>query len=75
MSLAELADRPLSSSLSASDSQPQLDLSLVDILARILENVTFEGDLLCLSNQNSHDDLDLRTPKIPKKDRAIVRDL
>lgn len=73
MSLAELAERPLSPSISASDFQGQHELSLVDILARILENVASGGDLL--SDQNSHrDELYLRTPKLPKKDRAIVRD-
>lgn len=74
VSLTELAERPMTTI--SSGSHLQHNLSLVDILVRILENVSSDGDLLVLSDQNSHrDGLDLRTPKIPKKDRVIVRGL
>ncbi len=71
MSLVELAERPTSESHLESSQ----DTSLVDILIRILESVSSEGDLLALSHQGSHpsEGEEVEKAAIPKKDRTIVR--
>jgi len=70
VSLAELAERPTLESHHESGQ----DTSLVDILIRILESVSSEGDLLALSDQGHRSRLGkVKNFAIPKKNRTIVR--
>jgi hypothetical protein len=74
LSLAELAERPTANFSSKSPSDTPPETSLVDVLIRVLESVSSEGDLLARSEQNTRPGgHNVIQPVIPKKDRTIVR--
>lgn len=74
LSLAELAERPTANFSSKSPTDTPFETSLVDVLIRILESVSSEGDPLVRSDQNSRPGgHNVIQPVIPKKDRTIVR--